>query len=88
MKTQRLIRPVSARGRLMLALFALVVLAGLWPTIAWVNRAILVLGLPLLAVWSCLIVIACTGVMLIGNRLLPLPAAITRAHEPHATRDE
>ncbi|WP_251977013.1 hypothetical protein [Salinicola avicenniae] len=77
---QRPILPATAAGRLVLALFVLVILAGLWPTVLLVNQAALVLGLPMLGAWACLIVIASTAVMLLGNRLLPLPDAIANAH--------
>lgn len=77
----RFILPATARGKLMLALFLLVILAGLWPVVLLANRAVLVLGLPALATWSCLIIVASTAVMLIANRLLPLPDSITRAHD-------
>lgn len=46
------------------------VLAGTWPVIGWVNRAALVMGLPLLVVWSYLVIFACVVVMLIGNRIV------------------
>lgn len=77
----RLILPTTTRGKLMLALFTLVILAGLWPAVLLANHAVLILGLPALAAWSCLIIMASTAVMLIANRLLPLPASITQAHD-------
>lgn len=46
------------------------VAAGIWPVIGWVNRAVLVLGLPLLVVWSYVVIFACFAVMLIANRVL------------------
>ncbi|NRB54977.1 MAG: hypothetical protein HRU39_03200 [Salinicola sp.] len=78
----RLIRPATTRGKAVLALFLLVILAGLWPAILLANHAVLILGLPSLAAWSCLIILASTAVMLLANRLLPLPASVTQAHPP------
>lgn len=84
----RFILPATFAGRLVLALFVLVILAGLWPAVLVANHAILVLGLPALATWSCLIVLASSGVMLIANRLLPLPPSITQAHRTGEAGDE
>ncbi|WP_110602196.1 hypothetical protein [Salinicola lusitanus] len=75
----RLIRPATRRGKALLALFLLVILAGLWPAVLLANHAVLILGLPALAAWSCLIILASTGVMLLANWLLPLPTSITQA---------
>ena len=46
------------------------VMAGTWPIIGLVNRATLVLGLPLMVVWSYLVIFSCVVVMLIGNRIV------------------
>ena len=43
---------------------------GIWPVIGWVNRATLVMGLPLLVVWSYVIILSCVAVMLVGNRIV------------------
>lgn len=65
-----LVLPTSRAGWGLLIAFVLLVLAGSWPVIGWVNRATLVMGLPLLVVWSYLVIFACVVVMLIGNRIV------------------
>ena len=62
-----LVLPTSRAGWGLLIAFVVLVLAGTWPGIGWVNRATLVMGLPLLVVWSYLVIFACVVVMLIGN---------------------
>lgn len=65
-----LVVPTSLRGWLVLAAAAVVFAAGVWPVIALVNQARLMLGLPALVAWSYLILAGCTLTMLLGNRLL------------------
>ena len=48
----------------------MLVLAGTWPVIGLVNRATLVMGLPLMVVWSYVIILSCVAVMLVGNRIV------------------
>jgi hypothetical protein len=62
--------PTSWAGWGLLTAFVALVLAGTWPVIGLVNRATLVMGLPLMVVWSYLVIFACVGVMLIGNHLV------------------
>ncbi|PRY66542.1 hypothetical protein B0H98_101536 [Vreelandella songnenensis] len=62
--------PTSRAGWGLLAAFICLVLAGIWPVIGLVNRAVLVLGLPLIIVWGYMIIFACVGVMLVGNRIV------------------
>ena len=62
-----LVLPTSRAGWGLFIAFVVLVLAGTWPVIGWVNRATLVMGLPLLVVWSYLVIFACVVVMLIGN---------------------
>ncbi|MDQ7728618.1 hypothetical protein [Halomonas sp. SpR8] len=62
--------PTSRAGWGLLIAFVALVLAGIWPVIGWVNRATLVMGLPLIVVWSYLVIFACVVVMLIGNRIV------------------
>ncbi len=50
--------------------FMMLVLAGTWPVIGLVNRATLVMGLPLMVVWSYVIILSCVAVMLVGNRIV------------------
>ncbi|GAA0700445.1 hypothetical protein ACQKFL_03320 [Vreelandella titanicae] len=65
-----LVLPTSRAGWGLFIAFVVLVLAGTWPVIGWVNRATLVMGLPLLVVWSYLVIFACVVVMLIGNRIV------------------
>ena len=65
-----LVLPTSRAGWGLLIAFVALVLAGTWPVIGLVNRATLVLGLPLMVVWSYLVIFACVVVMLIGNRIV------------------
>lgn len=65
-----LVLPASRAGWGLLFAFVGLVLMGIWPVIGWVNRATLVMGLPLLVVWSYLVMLACVVVMLIGNRIV------------------
>ncbi len=65
-----LVVPASLRGWLVLVAAVAVFAAGIWPVIALVNQARLVLGLPALVAWSYLILVGCTLTMLLGNRLL------------------
>ena len=62
--------PTSRAGWWLLVAFVGLVGAGIWPVIGWVNRATLVMGLPLLVVWSYVIMFACVVVMLVGNRIV------------------
>lgn len=62
--------PTSRAGWGLLLAFIAVIAMGLWPVIGWVNRTVLVLGLPLLVVWSYVVIVACVAVMLIANRVV------------------
>lgn len=62
--------PTSRAGWGLLIAFVTLVLAGTWPVIGLVNRATLVMGLPLMVVWSYLVIFACVAVMLVGNRII------------------
>lgn len=62
--------PTSWAGWGLFIAFVALVLAGIWPVIGWVNRATLVMGLPLLVVWSYVIILSCVAVMLVGNRIV------------------
>ncbi|MBZ5486256.1 hypothetical protein HW452_01780 [Halomonas aquamarina] len=62
--------PTSRAGWGLLAAFICLVMAGIWPVIGLLNRAVLVFGLPLMIVWSYGVIFACVGVMLIGNRIV------------------
>ncbi len=62
--------PTCRAGWALLVAFIAMVAAGIWPVIGWVNRAVLILGLPLLVVWSYVVIFACFAVMLIANRVL------------------
>ncbi|SDL19167.1 hypothetical protein SAMN05192555_10344 [Franzmannia pantelleriensis] len=68
---QRLVvLPTSRTGWALTIAFVAVVVAGIWPVIDLVNRAVLFLGLPLLVVWSYVLIFACFAVMLIANRVI------------------
>lgn len=62
--------PTSRAGWGLLIAFVTLVLAGTWPVIGLVNRATLVMGLPLMVVWSYLVIFACVAVMVVGNRII------------------
>ncbi|MGO2146694.1 MULTISPECIES: hypothetical protein [Halomonas] len=65
-----LVLPTSRAGWGLLIAFLTLIAMGTWPMIGWVNRATLVLGLPLIVVWSYLVIFSCVVVMLIGNRIV------------------
>jgi hypothetical protein len=65
-----LVLPTSGAGWGLLIAFIVLVMAGTWPVIGLVNRATLVMGLPLMVVWSYLVIFACVVVMLVGNRIV------------------
>ncbi|MFG6667037.1 hypothetical protein ACGK9R_07995 [Halomonas sp. HNIBRBA4712] len=67
---QRFVLPTSRAGWGLLAAFVGLVLAGTWPVIGLFNRVVLLFGLPLMIVWSYVIIFACVAVMLIGNRIV------------------
>lgn len=62
--------PTSRAGWALLVAFVALVLAGTWPVIGLVNHAVLVFGLPMMIVWSYVIIFSCVGVMLVGNRIV------------------
>ncbi|MCX2524981.1 hypothetical protein [Larsenimonas rhizosphaerae] len=64
------VRPLTRRGWWFLALFIGVIGLGLWPVMGWVNRPIIVLGLPAVGAWAYLVVALSTLVMVAGNRWL------------------
>ncbi|WP_227875763.1 hypothetical protein [Kushneria konosiri] len=67
---QRLILPRTRRARGLLLAFLLLLAAGCWPVIMLFNRPVVVAGLPLMALWSYVIVFASVALMALGNRLL------------------
>ncbi|WP_457808724.1 hypothetical protein [Kushneria sp. EE4] len=67
---RRVIMPRSRRARWLLAAFALLLAAGCWPVIMLFNRPVVVAGLPLMALWSYVIVFASVALMALANRLL------------------
>ncbi|WP_299260296.1 hypothetical protein [uncultured Kushneria sp.] len=66
----RVIMPRSRRGCWLLAAFMLLLAAGCWPVIMLFNRPVVVAGLPLMALWSYVIVFASVALMALANRLL------------------
>ncbi|MBE0462380.1 MAG: hypothetical protein ACTIDY_12205 [Halomonadaceae bacterium] len=65
-----LVLPTTRAGWGLFIAFVALIVMGTWPVIGWVNRSILVLGLPLMVVWSYLVIFACVAVMLVGNRIV------------------
>ncbi|WP_255304518.1 hypothetical protein [Cobetia sp. 5-25-4-2] len=65
------VMPASWRGWSLLAVFLLLIALGIWPVIGWVNQQSSLWGMPSLILWSYLIIFACSGAMLLGNRMLP-----------------
>lgn len=65
-----LVLPTTRTGWGLLIAFVILVAMGTWPVVGLVNRATLVMGLPLIVVWSYLVIFACVVVMLIGNRIV------------------
>ncbi|WP_104204695.1 hypothetical protein [Billgrantia saliphila] len=65
-----IVLPTSWKGWIVSSGFLLVIVAGVWPMIGWVNRATLVFGVPALVAWSYLIIFSCCAIMVLGNRLV------------------
>ena len=65
-----LVLPTTRAGWGLLTAFVTLIVMGTWPVIGWVNRATLVLGLPLMVVWSYLVIFACVAVMAVGNHIV------------------
>lgn len=65
----RIITPRSRRARGLLVAFMLLLAAGCWPVIMLFNRPAVVAGLPLMALWSYIIVFSSVALMALGNRL-------------------
>lgn len=62
--------PSTKRGWLCLGIIIGVILIGIWPIIPLFNQEILVLGLPLLMVWSIAILFITTAAMVTINLIL------------------
>jgi len=65
-----LVLPTSRAGWGLLIAFVTLVAMGTWPVVGLVNRATLIMGLPLMVMWSYLVIFACVIVMLVGNRIV------------------
>jgi len=61
--------PKSKKGWLSLGLVILTLLFGIWPVIHLFNQEILVFGMPLLMLWSTIIIFITTAVMVIVNKI-------------------
>ncbi|WP_456269301.1 hypothetical protein M1D97_03140 [Kushneria sp. AK178] len=61
--------PRSCRARGLLVAFMLLLAAGCWPVITIFNRPVVVAGLPLMALWSYVIVFSSVALMALANRL-------------------
>lgn len=62
--------PRTVRGWLCVGIIAVVVSIGLWPVIPLFNQEALILGLPLLMVWSIAILFITTAAMVAINFIL------------------
>lgn len=62
--------PKSGRGWLSLAIVCAVLIVGLWPIIALFNSPALVFGLPVLLVWSIVILFLTTAAMVAINFIM------------------
>lgn len=61
--------PKKFKGWLCLCLILFVIFIGGWPIIPLLNKPILVLGMPLLMVWSIFIIIVTTLTMIIIDKI-------------------
>lgn len=61
--------PTSAGGWVSLGIVAVVIVLGIWPVVVLFDRNVLVLGMPLLMVWSIAILFITTIAMVIINRI-------------------
>lgn len=86
--------PTTARGWLSLGVILVALLLGIWPVISLFNRNVLVLGLPLLLVWTVAMLGITTIAMILVNRItgdmgdvdpldLPQDPSADRAQGPH-----
>ncbi|WP_156290594.1 hypothetical protein [Oceanobacillus salinisoli] len=62
-------RPKTSKGWLSLGLIAFIILLGSWPVIHLFNREVIVFGLPLLMVWSIVLIFLTTFTMLFINKI-------------------
>ena len=75
----RCITPRTRRARWLLVAFLLLLAAGCWPVITVFNRSVVAAGLPLMALWSYVIVFASVALMMLANRVLTGGSDDTRA---------
>lgn len=61
--------PRTTKGWVSVGIIVFVILIGVWPVIPLFNANTLVLGVPLLMVWSVAILFITTAAMVIINRL-------------------
>ena len=61
--------PTTARGWLSLGVIGIALLLGIWPVIPLFNQNVLVLGLPLILVWSIAMLGITTIAMILVNRI-------------------
>ncbi|MFC0338013.1 hypothetical protein SAMN05421848_2619 [Kushneria avicenniae] len=80
----RIIMPRSRRARGLLVAFMLLIAAGCWPVIMLFNRPAVVAGLPLMALWSYVIVFLSVALMALGNRL-PREDSRAEAEQGHSS---
>ncbi|SOC40770.1 hypothetical protein SAMN05878391_1109 [Salinicoccus kekensis] len=61
--------PKTKKGWVSLGLVVFTLLLGIWPVIHLFNQDILIFGMPLLMLWSIVIIIMTTSVMMIINKI-------------------
>lgn len=62
------VHPTTPKGKLSAVLFLIVILCSIVPIISLVNRPVLVLGMPLIMLWSIGIVLAVVVVLRLALR--------------------
>ena len=87
--------PTTARGWLSLGVIGIALLLGIWPVIPLFNQNVLVLGLPLILVWSVAMLGITTVAMILVNRITgdtgdddPLDVPRDRPQDPQAEAGE
>ncbi|MEN1967964.1 hypothetical protein WMZ97_07750 [Lentibacillus sp. N15] len=61
--------PKTLKGWFSLALIAFIILLGSWPIIHLFNTEVIIFGLPLLMIWSIVLVILATFSMVLINKI-------------------
>ena len=61
--------PKTLKGWFSISLITFVIILGSWPVIHLVNKEIIVFGLPLLMVWSIVLIFLTTFSMVLINKI-------------------